>query len=134
MADQNLYIFMGRLTADPTLNHTPSKVPVCNLNVVTNRYHYNEAKEKIKGATFIKCTAWQQKAELIAKGFKKGSNIAIEGHLENESYTDKDGNERSSIVCIIDNFNYLDKRIAVDEVPEESQDADGNVSDDEIPF
>ena len=136
MADKNHMSFMGRLTADPTLNYTGSETPVSNFNVVTNRYHYSPDGEKQKAATFFRCTAWRGKAEMIAEHFRKGNNIGIEGHFENEDWEDNSGNKRSDLVLHVDEFHFLDPR---SEQPNLHQDdignrcPDGN-SNEAIPF
>ncbi len=143
MADKNYYSFMGRLTADTKLNYTKLDEAVLNFNVVTNRYHkHRETGERIKTALFLKCTAWRKKAELIDQFFKKGSNIAIDGHLENENWEDAQGNKRTGIVVIVDEFYFMDRADPTEQHQEANEnrvndDNRGNQevdTDDAIPF
>lgn len=47
-----------------------------------------------KVADFFDVVAWRGSAELVCKFFHKGKPILIQGHFENRSYNDKQGNKR----------------------------------------
>lgn len=84
----NKVILMGRLTADPNLNQTPSGVSSCRFTVAINRPFANKQTGE-RDADFINCVAWRQTAEFINRYFKKGSMICVEGTLRNNNYQDK---------------------------------------------
>lgn len=83
----NKVILMGRLTADPNLNQTPSGVSSCRFSIAVNRNFKNQ--QGTYDADFINCIAWRQTAEFINRYFKKGSMICVEGTLRNNNYQDK---------------------------------------------
>ena len=91
MADLNKWIGMGRLTADPELKATPSGVNVTSFTVACNRI-----PDKNGGTTadFISVVAWRKTAEFIARYFRKGQQICIEGKIQTRSYTDQRGDKR----------------------------------------
>lgn len=87
----NHIVIMGRLTKDPELRYTQSKVPVANFTVAVDR-DYQQGGEK--QVDFIECIAWRQGAEFISKYFHKGSMIVVAGSLQSRRWQDRDGNNR----------------------------------------
>ena len=68
----------GRIAKDLELKYTTSGTAVLTFPVAVAR------KRKDKNATtdFYDCVAWSQTAEFIAKYFRKGSTIFVEGELQ----------------------------------------------------
>lgn len=98
----NTTILMGRFTADPEIRNTPAGVPVLNFTVAVDRDY------KVDGQTptdFIRCVAWRGTAEFIAKNFKKGQLIAIEGSLQTGSY-EKDGVKVTTIDVSVETAHF----------------------------
>ncbi len=48
--------------------------------------------------------AWRTDAAFLGKYFKKGDPIAISGHLTSRVWTDKNGNKRTSIEIVANNW------------------------------
>lgn len=94
----NSVVIMGRLTYEPELRATPSGVSVVRFQVAVDR-SYQKAGEERK-TDFIDCTAWRQTAEFVCKYFHKGSMIAVEGSLQTDNYTDKNGEKRKSVQLV----------------------------------
>lgn len=100
----NIAVIMGRLTAEPELRTTGSGISVCSFSVAVDRNYARNGAER--QTDFINCVAWRQTAEFISKYFHKGSMIAINGSIQQRSYTDKDGNKRNAFEIIVDNANF----------------------------
>lgn len=100
----NSVVIMGRLTYEPELRTTPSGISVIKFNVACDRNKTKSGEEK--KTDFIDCTAWRQTAEFIARYFHKGSMIAIEGSIQTDSFTDKDGNKRKSVQVVADQVSF----------------------------
>ena len=90
----------GNLTADVELKQTQSGVSVCRFTVAVNRKY---AKDGDKKTDFFRCIAWRKSAEFLANYAGKGTQIVVEGHLEQEEYTDKNGNKRDAITVVAEN-------------------------------
>ena len=94
----------------------------------------NKGKEN---ATFIPVTAFNRVAENLVQFQKKGGLISISGYLNNNSYTDKEGNKKSSMNVVASIIEYLGGANK-----EESSKKDGfkqeakfeKLDDDDIPF
>ena len=99
----NIVVIMGRLTADPELKTTNSGISVTSFSVAVDR---NFAKDGNRETDFINVVAWRFTAEFICKYFRKGQMIAINGSLQQRSYTDKDGNKRTVYEIVADNANF----------------------------
>ena len=94
----NSAVIMGRLTYEPERRATPSGVSVVRFQVAVDR-NYQKAGEERK-TDFIDCTAWRLTAEFVCKYFHKGSMIAVEGSLQTDNYTDKNGEKRKSVQLV----------------------------------
>ena len=100
----NSVVIMGRLTYDPELRTTPSGVSVVRFQVACDR-NYQKSGEERK-ADFIDVTAWRQTVEFVSRYFRKGSMIAVEGSIQTDSYTDRDGNKRKSFQVVANNVSF----------------------------
>ena len=100
----NSVIIMGRLTADPDLRTTNSGVSFCRFSVAVDRNFQKQGQER--QTDFINCVSWRQQAEFISKYFRKGQMIAVQGQLQQNSFTDQQGNKRSSYEVLVDRANF----------------------------
>lgn len=100
----NKVILMGRLTADPELKHTQSGTAVASFTVAVERNIKNA--DGSRSTDFIRCVAWQQRAEFVKKYFSKGRMICVVGSLQTRSYTDRDGNKRTAMEVLADEFSF----------------------------
>lgn len=101
----NVVVLTGRLTADPELKTTNTGLSVCSFSIAVER-RYKQGEEK--QADFINIVAWRSSAEFVAKYFKKGSMIAIEGAIQTRKYEDKDGNKRTAFEVVASNVQFAD--------------------------
>lgn len=117
----------GRLTAAPELKTAQNGTIVLRFSVAVNRMKKDETD-------FIECVAFKTTAENIAKYFDKGSSIFVEGHINIDSYKDKDGNKRKSVVIIVDRFDFVESKTkTVDATPDEP--AEQSLEDiEDLPF
>ena len=104
----NRVTILGRMTGKPELRYTASNTAYSRFGVAVNRNFTNEDGKR--DADFINVVAWRKQAETVCKYFDKGSQIAIEGRLQSGSYEDKDGNKRSSLDVVLENFEFVDSK------------------------
>ena len=97
----NRTMVQGRLVADPEMRTTQNGVAVCSFHVAWSET-YKEHEKKL----FLSCTAWRGLGEMIGKYFHKGKEIVVEGALETEEYTDKEGNKRSAVKLTVDKAHF----------------------------
>jgi single-strand DNA-binding protein len=108
MSDLNKVLLVGRLTKAPELQQTGGGSTVCNISVANTRT-YNVQAERKEYTSFFNCQAWGKLAETISKYCVKGQQIAVDGRLQQRTWTDKQGNKRSSVDIVIDAFQFLSK-------------------------
>ena len=136
----NKCILMGRLTADPTLRRTGSGVAVTSFTIAVDRDFGKEEKE----TDFFNIVAWRQTGEFVSKYFTKGRMIVVDGKLQTRSWTDKDGNKRTTVEVVADNCYFGDSKkddsgnnsYAAQTYPTASSNGFGSIDTDEhmLPF
>ena len=126
----NNAVIMGRLVADPELRTTASGNSVSSFTVAVDRNFVRQGEEK--QADFIDVIAWRQTAEFICKYFRKGSMIAIQGHIQTRMYEDKNGNKRKAVELVADNVSFCGTKPETDKPSVDVGYVD--IPDDDLPF
>ena len=90
----NKVIIIGRLTKNVELLETQGGTPLARLSVAVNRSYKNSDGER--EADFFNVTVWGNQAENFRKYLEKGRQVAVHGELRNDTYTDKNGDKRTS--------------------------------------
>ena len=103
----NKAMLIGRITTKPELRTTSSGIPFTRFSVAINRPFTNNGE---RTADFINILVWRKQAENVCNFLDKGSQVAIEGRIQTGSYTDKDGNNRTSFEVVADNVQFLDSK------------------------
>ena len=103
----NKALLVGRITTKPELRTTSSGIPFTRFSVAINRPFTNNGE---RTADFINILVWRKQAENVCNFLDKGSQVAIEGRIQTGSYTDKDGNNRTSFEVVADNVEFLDSK------------------------
>lgn len=104
----NRIVIMGRLTRDPELRYTTSRVPVCSFSIACDRDYRPENGER--ETDFVDIVAWRNTGEFVSKYFKKGRVAVIEGRLQIREWTDKEGNKRRTAEIVADNVYFGDSK------------------------
>jgi len=102
-AHVNHIMIAGNLTRDPEMNTTTNGTPVTNFRVATSR---RAGKDKER-STFIDCAAFSKLAEIIMQYAKVGTNVLVIGTLDEDEWTDQDGNKRFKHYITVDTFRVL---------------------------
>ena len=110
MANLNKVMLIGNLTRDPELRYLQSGTAVCDFGLATNRRYKSSSGEQREEVTFVDITAWGRSAEVVSEFLQKGRPVFIEGHLKFDQWTTSDGQKRSKLKVVMDNFQFLDSR------------------------
>lgn len=105
---RNKVILIGRLTRDIELKKTQSDVSYVSFSLAVDK-PYKKDREHPE-ATFVNCTAWRGQAEFLAKYFAKGDKVAIEGYLDDNVWTDKEGKERRDKIVVVNEVEFVEKK------------------------
>ena len=110
----NKVCLVGRLTKDPTceyVNTNNGSVARARFTIAVDRGFANSQDGSVnRTADFISVVAWRKQAENITKFQKKGNQIAIDGRIQVDNYTNKDGNQVWTTYVVADNIQFLDKK------------------------
>ena len=99
---------VGRLTAKPELRYTGSNMAYARFSVAITRAFANAQGER--GTDFINVVVWGKQAENVANYLDKGRLVGVEGSIQTGSYTDKDGNKRTSFDVRADRVEFLSSK------------------------
>ena len=125
-------IIVGNMTRDPELRSTPSGAQVCSFSVAVNRNYKDSSGSQQESVSFIDCSAWGRAAEIIAQYAKKGSGILVSGRLEQRSWEDKEGQKRSRVEIVVEDFNFIGGASDGGNTGGSSKAASGDVAPDDI--
>ena len=109
MASLNRVLLMGNLTRDVEVKYTANNTAVANIGLALNR-RYRSGDEYKEETTFVDCEAWGKTAETMGKYLAKGRPVFIEGRLKLDEWQDRDGNRRTKLVTVVENFQFIDSR------------------------
>ena len=110
MASFNQVILLGNLTRDVELKHTPSNQAVANIGLAMNRQYQTRDGERREETTFVDCEAWGRQAEVMAQYLSKGRPVFIQGRLKLDTWQDQQGQNRSKLKVVIENFQFVGGR------------------------
>ena len=103
----NKVILMGNLTRDVEVRTTASGQSVANFSLAVNRSWRGQDGQQQDQTSFINCVAWGKVGDIIAQYVRKGSPLLVSGRLDQRSYQDKDGNKRSAVEVVVEDFNFV---------------------------
>jgi len=131
MAAVNFVLLGGRLTRDVRLRELPSGTKVADLGLAVNEEFTNKAGEKTERTTFVDVTAWDKQAETCGQYLAKGSPVLVEGRLQMDEWTSKEGEKRSKIKVRADRVHFLGspRKTEFGDVPAAPAAAEGPLAD-----
>ena len=100
----NTIIIHGRLTRDPETKFYDNDKAISKISVAVDRAFKDKDGNKV--TDFFNCVSFGKQAEILDKYFKKGDGITVAGEMQNERYTDKNGNKRDGWQIRIDKFDF----------------------------
>ena len=146
MASLNKVFLMGNLTRDPELRYTPTGLAVASFGIAVNRAWTAKSGEQKEEVCYVDINIFGRRAEVVGEYFSKGNPIFIEGRLQFNQWETKDGQKRSTLRVVADNFQFiggLTKRaegagppVKGDKLPERlpPEDVNLDINNEEIPF
>ena len=110
MASFNKVILLGNLTRDPEHRVTPGGLSICKMGLAVNRTYKDREGNKREDTTFVDVEAFGQQAEVLSKYMAKGRPIFIEGRLKFDSWENAQGEKRSKLGVVVENFQFVGGR------------------------
>ena len=104
----NKVILVGRLGADPEINTTSQGSKFANLSLATNKSWKNKQGEKQEATTWHKVKVFDPGLAGNMENYAKtGSQLYVEGELDNRSYKDSNGNQRYVTEVLVPRFSVV---------------------------
>ncbi len=110
MANFNKVILAGNLTRDPQVSYLPSNTAVAEFGMAINRHWKSQDGEKKEEVCFVDLRCYGRQAETLSKYMSKGRPLLVEGHLRFDTWETKEGQKRSKLYVVVDNFQFIDSK------------------------
>lgn len=110
----NKVILMGRLTRDPEMRYSQgaTATAVARFSIAVDRRFKREGQPD---ADFFNCSAFGKQAEFVEKYLHQGTKIVLTGRIENNNYTDKNGNKVYSVQISAEEIEFAESKKAQSE-------------------
>ena len=101
---------IGTMTRDLELKYLPSGVAVGSFAIAVNQDYKKQDGTKVEKTSFFDVKVIGKQSEIINQYFSKGSRIGITGELEQETWKDNQGQNKSRVIIKLDQFSFIDKK------------------------
>lgn len=101
----NKVILMGRLVNDPEFSVGQNGNAYCRFRIAVDRSFARQGEQR--QSDFFRITCFGKTAEFVNQHFVKGKPILIEGKIQNNNYTDKNGVQHYGDDIIADTVSFL---------------------------
>lgn len=125
----NKITVIGNLGRDPELRYTPQGDAVCDFSIAVNDRKRDKAGELQDHTTWFKVTFWRRQAETASKYLTKGRQVYVEGRLQVEEWSDRDGNNRYSLVIQGSELQFLGEKGGAEMSSNSNPASDSNFDD-----
>jgi single-strand DNA-binding protein len=96
MGSVNKVILVGNLGRDAELRFTPGGAPVAKFSIATTEVWNDKAGQRQERTEWHNVDLWGKPAESLKEYLVKGKQVYVEGRIQTDEYTDKDGIKRKS--------------------------------------
>jgi len=139
MSSFNKVILLGNLTRDPESRTTTNGTTICKLGMAVSRQYSTKDGERREETTFVDIDAFGKQAEVITKFMRKGRPLMVEGRLKLDQWETNDGQKRSKLGVVLENFQFVGGRQDEGESggrddSTQSQPSDDDTLDEDVPF
>jgi single-strand DNA-binding protein len=98
----NKAILIGNLGRNPELRYISSGNAVCSFTLATGESYKDKSGVRQTKTVWHNIVVWGKLAEICNQYLKKGSQVYLEGRIDNRSYDDKEGNKKYVSEVVID--------------------------------
>ncbi len=107
----NNVVLMGRLTRDPEVRYSAgeSAAAFARFRIAVNRRFKREGQPD---ADFFDCVVFGRTVEFVEKYLHQGSKVVLQGRIQNDNYTDKDGRMVYRDQIVVENVEFAESKAA----------------------
>lgn len=105
----NKVMLMGRLTRDPEIRYSQNEnaTAVGRFSIAVDRRFKRDGQPD---ADFFNCTAFGKLADFVQKYLHQGSKVVLVGHIQNDNYTNKNGEKVYSVQIMVDEIEFAESK------------------------
>lgn len=107
----NKVIQMGRLTKDPEIrvSQGATTTTIARFSIAVDRRIKREGEPD---ADFFSCTCFGKQAEFVERYLHKGVKVLLTGRIQNDNYTNKDGQMVYGVRIMVDEIEFAESKNA----------------------
>lgn len=125
----NVFTGIGRLGRDAEVRHTQAGKPITTFAVaIEDGFGDN------KTTTWIDCAMFGERGEKIASYIRKGDRIGVTGSIRLDTYTTRDGVEKSKVALRVQDVTLLGGKQDAPRTQRQAEPAVDDFEDGSIPF
>lgn len=112
----NKSIMMGRLVRDPEIRYSENRngeLAIASFRLAVDR-KYARADDDVQ-ADFFSCTAFGKLAEFTEKYLFQGIKVVVQGRMQNNNYTNRDGDKVYGVCLMVDDIDFAESKRAQEE-------------------
>ena len=129
----NKVILMGRLVRDAEVRYSAgsNSMAVARFTIAVDRKFKKDGEPS---ADFISCVAFGKRAEFVEKYLHQGTKIALDGHWQTGSFTNKDGQKVYTNDCVVDSMEFAESKKQETTPDDGFMNIPDNLEDEGLPF
>lgn len=107
----NKVVLMGRLTRDPEIRYSQGEnsLAIARFSLAVDRRFKRQGDTE---TDFFNCTAFGKQAEFVERYLKQGTKMLIIGRIQNDNYTNKEGQKVYSVQIIVEEMEFAESKNA----------------------
>lgn len=103
----NKVILMGRLTRDTEVRVGQNNIKVSKFTLAVDRKYKKEGEAQ---SDFLNCVAFGKQADFAEKYLKQGTKMLVTGRIQNDNYTNKEGQKVYSVQIMVDELEFAESK------------------------
>ena len=107
----NKVILLGRLCKDPEVSSSTSGTTFARYSIAVDRKFKKEGEPE---ADFFNCVSFNKQAEFVERYLKKGTKVVVTGRLQNNNYTNKDGQKVYDVRIMCEEVEFAESKNSSD--------------------
>ena len=108
----NKVLLMGRLTRDPEVRYSSGEksMAIARFSIAVDR-RFKRAGDTAE-ADFFNCTCFGKQGEFVERYLRKGTKVLLSGRIENDNYTNREGQKVYSVRVIVEEIEFAESKAA----------------------
>jgi single-strand DNA-binding protein len=110
----NKVILIGNAGKDAEVRSTSSGKRVANFSLAINEPFRDGSNGNRQKVEWVRCVAWNKKAEIAGKLVTKGKQVFVEGRLQTRQFDDREGTKRTVTEVVVTSLRVLGQAVNED--------------------